>query len=358
MLAVWCWPAFANTDIRESADYRLLQNLMVDVIQPAHQALAQAVQTLDKDIQTLCTDKTADTLHQARQSWQSAMTAWAAVSTINFGPLDEENLAWRFQFWPDTINLVHRKFKARVNGDNPAIDSQSLAEASVAIQGLSAMEYLLYDPKPGNLDYYKSQSHMCPMLQGTSTNLRNNAEKLDSAWHKEFPTRWLSLTFLEEKPDYFHFQVEKVFSGMVMAIELIETKKLGVPLGIKDTGDTSGYTNPWQLESWRSGTSLNQILATLTLSRKLYQSSRGFHWYLTQSAQQPDALNQAIRTQFDTAINTAQSIKGSAFTLIQQNNTADLYKLQAQIARLRQLLKTDYVNAAGITFRFNAHDGD
>lgn len=286
------------------------------------------------------------------------MQAWAGISPINFGPLDEENMAWRFQFWPDTINLVHRKFKARINGDNPAIESDALAEASVAIQGLSALEYLLYDPKPGTLTNYQNQTHMCPLLKGTSTNLVTNAKILNRAWQKEFPVRWLSMDYLAAKPDYFHFQLEKVFSGIVMAIELIETKKLGAPLGIKTDGESTGYVNPWQLESWRSGTSLNQIIATLEGAQQLYHAKYGFHWYLEQTTPNTDTLNQTIEAQFAETIKTATSIQHSAFSLIQANTIMALQKLQKQVATLRKLLKTDYVNAANITFRFNAHDGD
>lgn len=354
-----------------AAELTLLRSLLQTVIQPAHQELDSAAAALAAQAEIFCQQPSPQSFARVQASWRTAMGAWAGVSPINFGPLDEENLAWRFQFWPDPINLVQRKFRSRLGGSVDAIDPESLAQASVAIQGLSALEYLLFDETIGNLQSYQAHDHRCGILTATTHNLKHNAARLHQAWQTDYPRRWLALQHLATKPDYFHFQVEKLFSGLVMALDMISSKKLGAPLGINEDGEHTGYLNPWQLESWRSGTSLKQITATLKTCQRLYAAENGLGWYLNRNADaDADApssepktpghneLHLQIKKHFDQVLELATAIEQPAFQLIQQKNIKTLENLQRQVTLLRDLLKHDYAQAAAIQFRFNAHDGD
>ena len=353
-----------------SLEHKFLQSVTTKFIHPAHQALEESIGVLEKNSRQFCQNINQQTYLSLRASWVLAMSTWSAIAPINFGPIDDSNAAWRFQFWPDQINLVHRKFKSRIKGYNKAILAEDLAAASVAIQGLSAIEYLLFD-KIVTLEAYQTKPHLCSVLIATAKNLLSNATKLTASWIGEYPQRWFkfadaisqtSQTSQTSQPGYLLRQVESVFSGLVMALGSIQGQKLAKPLGYKKnktgTETTRGKLNPWLLESWRSQTSLEQINNTLKNGLKLYTTEQSLSDYLISKDEKNQVLDRDIRQYFSTSITLVESFETSAFQDLKNNNSAQLENLYKHVQGLYRLLKIDYAKAANIHFRFNAQDGD
>jgi hypothetical protein len=238
------------------------------------------------------------------------------------------------------------------------ISAQQLASSSVAIQGLSAMECLLFDDGMGTPGNFLSKPHLCLILQRTAGNLVLNARKLNRPWQNEFPYRWLNLDREKQQPGYLKRNVESLFSGLVMALDLIKGPKLGKPLGMKQGKKHQGKLNPWQLESWRSRTSLDQIQTTLIAARKLYEMELGLSWCLTQKSPAFRSLDQEIRQRLKDTIAIVTEIDGHAFELLRNNQSEQLEALYQSMSQLHGLLKIDYASTADIQYRFNAKDGD
>lgn len=343
-----------------TAEFRLLETAVTTAIAPQHQILENQVYAMQLAGDAFCQNPDEAKFAALRETWRKAMQSWAALAPVNFGPIDDANTAWNFQFWPDPINLVERKFRFRINGQNPAVHADDLAAASVAIQGFSALEYLLFDPAVGSLAHYRNQPPLCPVLVGTLSNLGRSARDLNAAWQHEYPKRLLDPQREQSHPGFLKLHVESLFSGIVMAVVNIRDQKLGQALSIAkhdETGSAAGL-NPWMLESWRSQTSLQQMEASLRFSRDLYQLNPGLGTYLIALSPSSQALNTQIRQAFQEALDNIQSIDDSAFALLQKGDTAALIKLHGSVNRLHDLLRVDYTAKAGIQFRFNAHDGD
>jgi len=357
--------AVGHTD-EISLEHKLLQSVTNSFIKPAHQVLAKSTEMLEQNSRQFCQNINQLNYSSVQQSWFSAMNAWSAIAPINFGPIDDSNATWRFQFWPDQINLVHRKFKSRIQGRNQAILAKDLAQASVAIQGLSALEYLLFD-EAGTLAAYQSKPHLCTILIATSENLHANAAVLTASWVNDYPQRWFNLATQSSKSDYLKRQVETVFSGLVMALGNITNQKLGKALGYKKNNDKkskqvdetkSAKLNPWLLESWRSETSLKNIHSTLKSGHILYTTKQGLSDYLVAKGKKYQSLDQEIRELFQANTHLVKTIEISAFQNLKNNMSGQLELLHKNVHRLYRLLKIDYAKAANILFRFNAHDGD
>ncbi|MCP5206542.1 MAG: imelysin family protein [Hahellaceae bacterium] len=307
---------------------------------------------------SFCETPTQNSFNDLQGAWKQAMHTWSALAAINFGPIDETEALWRFQFWPDPINLVQRKFISRLSGANKDNSPNQLAQASTAIQGLSAIEFLLFDPSI-SLSDYQSKTHFCTILVGTAANLATNASLLNKAWQQEYPVRWLD----KKNPEDYTRNIESLFSGMVMALDTIKSQKLGTPLGFKK-GESAlpvgAKPNPWQVESWRSQTSISHILATMQFCQELYEMEFGFRWYLFTKAPTADAeiLDKKISDLFAATNQRAAALDKSIFVLLQNNDTNYLLQLHTDVELLLQLLRNNYAKAAGIQFRFNAKDGD
>lgn len=346
-------------------EFVFLNAVTINFIQPKHRVFEQAVTSVDEKVNAFCSEKNQSNWLALRASWSVAMNAWMQLHLVNYGPIDDSNLAWRFQFWPDPMNLVARKLKSRVKGRNKKISPEHMAKASVAIQGLSALEYLLFDEQlleEDSFNEYKEKSHLCALAQSTVSNLLVNANRLTRDWFGQFKERWLNQEVLAGNPNYFEYNIEKVFSGMTMAVGMSYRDRIGKAIGIKKgEGEESinAYPNPFLLESWRSRQSLENIRNTLVSVSDLYRLKGSFSDVLV-SLKTDEAVNLdiQIKKQLDRSLSLLSDHKVNAYDAIHAGDTEVLFMLYDSLKGIHFNLKNRYTKLVGIQFRFNAHDGD
>ena len=81
-----------------------------------------------------------------KQDFADTVLAWAAVEFLRFGPMSQIGRPERFDFFPDPRGVTQRQVGALVaKRDATALDPATLAKKSAAVQGLAALEVLLYD---------------------------------------------------------------------------------------------------------------------------------------------------------------------------------------------------------------------
>ncbi|MDY0415960.1 MAG: imelysin family protein, partial [Pseudomonas sp.] len=113
------------------------------VLYRAHQQWQASNQQLVNSAKEFCQGE--QNLAQTRDDFLQAQHAWAALQPLLIGPLNEGNRTWQVQFWPDKKNLVARQVKQFLKA-NPEPTLADLQRGSVVVQGLSAYEYLVFDP--------------------------------------------------------------------------------------------------------------------------------------------------------------------------------------------------------------------
>ncbi|MFV1873337.1 MAG: imelysin family protein [Oleiphilus sp.] len=352
--------AVSTTDYQAQPEYQLVKAVLLESILPKHQDLEEKLNLLQQEMQRFCIDPTAHGLTSLQQVWLTAMQSWSALSVYNFGPIDDTNAAWRFQFWPDPLNYVHRKFKSRLNGYNTAISQQELAQASVAIQGLSGLEYLLFDPATQAPGFYSPFSASCQILQATAANLVKEGEQLNLAWQTRYRHAWLSPPSEAGPAEKHKRYLEDIINGMLSSLILLKDKKLAAPLGIKQMSDlkkSERRIKPRYLESWRSRSSLDQLKANVDTMKTLYLMPKGFSWYLNEAGVQLD-LDAKIKQHFAALDQQLNVIERSAYDLLEANQLVQLEALYQAFSGLYQVLRIEYMQALDLHFRFNAHDGD
>ncbi|MCC6736141.1 MAG: hypothetical protein IT534_08425, partial [Bauldia sp.] len=116
-----------------------------DFIRPAIAGVAEAAATLDETLAAFCAAPAPDLRPAADEAFAAVVTAWAAVIALQIEPLAVDSRRERFFFWPDPRGITLRQVQAIVAARDPtAADPVSLAGKSAAIQGLGALEYLLF----------------------------------------------------------------------------------------------------------------------------------------------------------------------------------------------------------------------
>jgi len=110
--------------------------------------------------------------------WKQSMSAWQAVQWVQFGPIKQDGREWALQFWPDKKNLVGRKIKKRLNGGELMTEAD-LDNEGVVVQGLSALEYLLYDEQAKTL-FTPSQRCL------TIVSIANKVQRLSGGLHRDW----------------------------------------------------------------------------------------------------------------------------------------------------------------------------
>jgi predicted lipoprotein len=290
--------------------------------------------------------------------WIATMNAWEGIQSFQFGPIAEDNQAWKIQFWPDRKNLISRKTEQFVKRDN-AITLSALQNASVVVQGLSAAEYLLYDTPADQLHQTTpSVSRYCAHLHAAAQNLHQVADFLYSSWQPSggnYLKIWSkpgpsNLSYPDEQAS-----IASVIETLVYGLERIKRDKLELPLALLDQGQANTYLLEW----WRSKQSREAILINLHSLQLLFNGGTGEGLAMLLKQRDGEVLADNINNLFDRAVSVTASIEGSLFDNHNDSDTQlAIIQLHGLLGELLGALKREVPAKLNITLGFNANDGD
>lgn len=125
----------------------LLPRLVSDYAVPAALDLEARLGTLRARIADLCAPSAGSDAARAFDiAFAEAVTAHGRLNVLRFGALAEDTRLERLAFVPDRRGVVRRQVtRLLADPDSAASDAASLLGKSVALQGLSALEWIAYD---------------------------------------------------------------------------------------------------------------------------------------------------------------------------------------------------------------------
>jgi len=348
-------------DLEKQVAREIAENTIVNF----HQNFALSTKALNAKSQAFCVNPNETTLGATQAQWRLAMSDWQAVKIINFGPIKVNNLSWRLQFWPDKKNLVGRKIKSLLKSKD-VIDHAKLEESSVVIQGLSALEYLLFDRTGAKLSHYqtnKGETRQCALLQTVASLTQQTAEHLSSSWQAEdeYLSSFVNTATITPETNMTDIAtgtppLTQLIESILANLETLKNDKLGAPLGLKSA---SGKTNAFLAEAWRSQHSLALASANLNSVRQLLVNGEllGLTDFLIANDHQ--ALASRLLMQIDAIQTTLNTVdRPMAEAINHDESRAALSKAHTDLAALISTLKRDIPIAMNITLGFNDNDGD
>jgi predicted lipoprotein len=339
---------------------KVLTDTSTLAILPAYQLFSQNSQQLADTVDNFCGAPNAEQFNMVRAAWRVNVDSWSAVQNLQFGPLLIDNQAWKIQFWPDKKNLIARKVEGLVR-TGEALDVKRIDDASVVVQGLSALEYLLFDSKFGVLERYTDEQGIrrCELLSAVSTHLQGVASGLFNDWRPEVGNYLEIFTQTgEHNAEYPDDSVAmaNLLGTLVEGVELIKRDKFERPLGL---ASSDSQAQIYLLEWWRSQYSKSAIISNLTALKTIFLAADGYGLddYLLNAKERGD-LSSQIQQRFDSSIAAANAMPNSLFASAEPYSQEKLIAFQKEINQLLVILKTELPEALGINLGFNAKDGD
>jgi len=328
---------------------RVSTALAEGVLLPAYRTWQQANQHLAASAADFCAGRLA--LPATRQAFTSAQSAWAGLQPLLVGPLSEGNRAWQVQFWPDKKNLVRRQVEALLDR-HPQLTQAEVASASVVVQGLSAAEYLLFDPGL-DLNQATQKERYCPLLQGIGQHQQALAGEVLALWQGEQGMAGQLKAFPNARYAEADEAIADLLRAQLTALDAAK-KKLGAPLGRQ----SKGIAQPYQAEAWRSAASLANLGASLASAEQLWRGSQGDGLQALLSPQQAE-LGQRIDAAYQDSRQQLAALQRPLGALLgDEDGRARLNALYASLDRLHRLQEGELAKALGVQIGFNAHDGD
>ncbi len=319
------------------------------VLLPAYSTWVEADRQLAASGQAFCAGE--QTLADARQAFVAAQSAWSGLQPLLIGPLAEGNRAWQVQFWPDKKNLVARQVEGLIN-NKPQLSPADLDKSSVVVQGLSAYEYVLFDPAI-DLGEAAQKTRYCPLIVAIGQHQQALASDVLSQWQAEDGMAAQLKNFPNARFADAPEAVAELLRTQVNALDGLK-KKLGTPLGRQ----TKGTPQPYQAEAWRSNASLASLAASLASAERIWHGAEqdGIQSLLPQEQSE---LGQRIDAAYsDTRQRLAALQRPLAELLGDDSGRTELNALYDSLSTLHRLHEAELAKTLGIQLGFNSHDGD
>jgi predicted lipoprotein len=238
-------------------------------VKPGYAAFHAAGAALRDDVAALCASPSPAALEEARGGFREAVRAWSAIELVRFGPVAEDNRLERILFWPDRKSTGLKQVQAALaQEDATATDPATLSGKSVAMQGLGALEFVLFGTGAETLS--ENAGYRCAYGRAIATNIDSISATIEAGWGAPdgFAQRWSS-----PGPDnpFYRDQTEalnELLAVFVNGLELMRDQRLGGFLG-----GSAAEDKPKQALFWRSGETVPSLRANLAALRALFDAA-------------------------------------------------------------------------------------
>lgn len=322
-------------------------------IVPAYTALAESTAALDEAARSFCSRPGPEGLESLRSRYGEAMDTWQAVQHVRFGPIDYLMRYHRFEFWPDKRGTVGKHLgRLFASQDLSALEPENFGTGSVALQGSSALERLLFGTEvaPSQFAGGDEQRFRCALLQAITGNLARMSSGVvvdwvegEGAYRDYFETASMGNAYYADSRELDSALLNTLYTQMQVIVE----QKLDRPLG-----ESAARPFPKRAESWRSGRSLENIRYNLLGTRALYRTA-------FEPLVKDQRLARAIREVYEKALKDIAAVPVPLSAAVgDTDGRRALEALQADVIRLEQLISGPLSEALNIPLGFNSLDGD
>jgi len=341
---------------RASTGLRLLHGF----IQPTVQRFHQAAHTVLARVTHRCNAAAAGhavAQQPLRDAFRELVLAWSALELLRFGPLVQGNRFERIFFWPDPRGVMLRQLRPLLQSAENV--PQDLRTHSVALQGLPALEYLLYGAggllaEPGKTQdgaqgtVPDTHAARCALALAVARNLTQMAEELQVAWAdrgtyaRDFSAPGETNAIYRNENETLAEVIKALSAGLRFEGEV----KLRAALGAQqDTARTR------ILPFWRSDLSLSALAASV-------EALQAWH-ALAEFSRQPAWLAQGLERELQESTALLRQHHAQAVRMAQDPEVYQALRLAVlKLDNARRMVDENLAPALGVGLGFNALDGD
>lgn len=327
------------------------QRLVETYITPAMREFQRSATAMHDLLKQSCQGDTHLPSKDLVEAFRALTAAWSRIAFLRFGPLVADNRFERILFWPDPRGVMLRQISPLIQSQQPLDD---LHTHSVAVQGLPALEYVLYG-KQGLLaaeaDADQSGAGKlgaCQYAAAVAGNLEQVAHALWQAWKpdgdyaKDFGRPGEHNTYYRNAHEVLAETIKALSAGLRFETDV----KLRTMLGAQQD-----KAKPKTLPFWRSGLALNTIAESAQGMADFHQAA-GFEV-------EPDWLRRSVDQEMRQSADVLLSHQGHVLDL---NEDEDLYReltlVVLKLNNARRIVDENLAPLLGVGMGFNALDGD
>ncbi len=347
----------------------LAYNSYTKHILPRYKVLFLNSQKLNSSMTQFCTDQSASKFDLVKNSFADTVLSFAAIENIHFGPIVKNYRLEKLAYWPDHkgrgLRAVRRLLKAE---DRQALSPQKFSEKSIAVQGLTALEFVLFGNGIGNergngekqdfKDLFtadKQGRFRCDYGVRLTANIQQLSGEVYSGWKEQTAT---IKELLNPSATNEHYRNRKEVILEFYQSVTVEMKKIH-DLKIHPLFGRKGKTvKPKRAAFWRSGLSL-QVLETNIEDMDHFVRKSGFKLLLDKS---PVDLQFHVRKMFQKIYASFDGFEKQSFrifnVLADENAKNQLRDIAKTVSHLNVGFARYFALAADLPLGFNASDGD
>ncbi|EKF60424.1 hypothetical protein QWE_05143 [Agrobacterium albertimagni AOL15] len=153
-----------------------------DFIRPGYRRFTEQATAMQGAMQTLCGAPSAETLDGAHNAFGNLVEAWSRIEIVRVGPVLDDNRFERILFFPDRKGTGLKQVQAALAKPDTTVTSvETLKGKSVAMQGLGALEFVLFGTDSETLATNEG-SYRCQYGTAIAANLERLGSELTAAW--------------------------------------------------------------------------------------------------------------------------------------------------------------------------------
>lgn len=339
-------PISAHTQtIPDDLGVRVTEQFITPSITAFHASAQEAVSS----VAALCASPDSNALQAAHASFASLVGSWGTISVLRFGPIQSQNRFERIFFWPDSRGVIVRQVQGVLaSKDESALTVDGLASKSVALQGLSALEFVLHGSGSHEL-LEKAQSHRCFYGLAVARGIEQTALEIKQEWangstfNADF-TDPASTNQLYRSQKEIAAELVKAFGT---TLQFVPGAELLPALG-EDAEKARGKRAPF----WRSNLTFTLVAAQL----------EGVANFLAASGlEETDARSAVASIMFDLshAIDATKAIsKPVEDAFANSEDRQRIHYITVALDTANKTVGNQLSSALGLTMGFNALDGD
>ncbi len=352
-IAIICWLLSALPAQAAKLPPDLGQRLTSDYIQPATKHFAVQSAMLETLLNTYCRTLTsADLRAEVDQQFGVVVDAWGHIEFLRFGPLQQQNRLEKIFFFPDPRGVTLRQLQALLaKQDQSALDAGALRNRSVAVQGLPALEFLLYG---NNASFGEDAAgkYRCALAVAIASNVSQLALEVTMGWNDK---HGIAAEFAAPSPQRPLYR-----SYGEVATEAVKTLSTGLQFSrdmklLPALGATPDQANGRRAPLWRSNLTTRMLKANVSGLLAFYQAT-GFG---TQLPARQRWIDDSLRSESRLAIASLDSVSQPFEQAVSGGDNRDALYHTALVLKNMQAVVVEYLAPGfGINLGFNSLDGD
>lgn len=333
--------------VRDAVDQFILPR--IDTFKTRTRELTQAVAGVCEP------DAKSTALQAAQAAFVETVRAWAPLDLIRFGPSARNHRLERVLFWPDPRATAERQLNALLAARAPELlEPGALAAQSVAVQGLTALEALVFNDKHrlGSAGDDAAR-YRCGMARAIASALDTVAGEIQSGWVGEDGYRAKILNPGPENRLYRDTSesAREIAKALVLGFDLVRDRIALPELQAISRTPPRRARLPFE----RANATGVFLVATIGALRDLYEAC---------AFEARVGADKGWMTGFLTAGWNGLMVESERFDRVRKGEIASkdhlhvVRKLRFDVTSIRQIVVRELAANAGIIMGLNELDGD